>query len=81
MLLTVTVVTVPGRHLVLLVLFGRGVVIGRGLPHNMCYSHIKRLAGRESDVAGQQGWLLHDGIIMAAMGVGIPVRDHQKSMY
>lgn len=57
----------------LFVLFGRGVVIGRGLPHNVCHSHIECLVGWESDVASQQGWLLHDGIIMAAVRVGIPV--------
>ena len=64
---------VPGSHLVLFVLFGRGVVVGRVLPHNMRHSHIKRLVGWECDVSSQQGWLLHDGIIMAAMRVGIPV--------
>lgn len=39
----------------------------------MCHSHIECLVGWEGDVASQQGWLLHDGIIMAAMWVGIPV--------
>lgn len=63
---------VPGRHLVLFVLFGSGVVIGRGLPHNVCHSHIERLVGWERDVASQQGRLLHDGIVMAAMWMGIP---------
>lgn len=39
----------------------------------MCHSYIERLVGRERDVASQQGWLLHDGVIMAAMRMGIPV--------
>lgn len=39
----------------------------------MCHSYIERLVGWECDVASQQGWLLHDGIVMAAMRVRIPV--------
>jgi len=39
----------------------------------MCHAHIECLVGWERDVASQQGRLLHDGIIMAAMSVGIPV--------
>lgn len=38
----------------------------------MCHSHIEGLVGWERDMTGQQGWLLHDGIVMAAMRVGIP---------
>lgn len=82
-------VRVPGGHLVLFVLLGSGVVIGRGLPHNVGHSHAERLVGRERDVAGQQGWLLHDGIVMGAVRVGIPVtqqgfcvsKTHTKKKY
>lgn len=56
----------------LFTLFGGGAGIGGGLPHNMSHSHVERLVGWES----QQGRLLHDGIIMAAVGVGIPAGQH-----
>lgn len=41
---------VPGRHLVLLVLFGRGVAVARRLPHNVRHSHIQRLVGWKRDM-------------------------------
>lgn len=59
----------------LLVLFGRAVVIGRGLPHHVRHSHVERRVGREGDVAGQQGRLLHDGIVMATVRMGVPGRQ------
>lgn len=67
---------VPGRHLVLFVLFGRRVVIGWVLPHNMCHSHVKCRVGWECNMTSQQRWLLHDGIVMTSMGMGIPVTKH-----
>lgn len=63
----------------LLVLFGRAVVIGRGLPHHVCHSHVERRVGWKGDVAGQQGWLLHDGIVMATVRMGIPGRQQIHS--
>lgn len=38
----------------------------------MCHSHIQRLVGWECNMASQQGRLLHDGIVMAIVRVGIP---------
>lgn len=38
----------------------------------MSHAHVQRLLGRQGHVTGKQGWLLHDGIVMAAMGMGIP---------
>lgn len=64
----------------LFVLFGRGAVIGRVLPHHMCHSHIERLVGWERDVASQQGRLLHDGIIMVAVRVGVPVTQQSVEL-
>lgn len=75
----ISTMSVPGGHLVLFVLFGRAVVIGCRLPHHMCHSHIERLVGWECDMASQQGWLLHDGIVVATMRMGIPVTKHSLS--
>lgn len=75
----ISTTSVPGGHLVLFVLFGRAVVIGCRLPHHMCHSHIERLVGWECDMASQQGRLLHDGIVVATMRMGIPVTQHSLS--
>lgn len=69
--------SVPGGRLVLLVLFGRAVVIGRGLPHHVRHSHVERRVGWEGDVAGQQGRLLHDGVVMATVRMGVPGRQRR----
>lgn len=29
-------------------------------------------------MTGKQGWLLHDGIVMAAMGMGIPEKKRSR---
>lgn len=45
----------------------------------MCHSHIECLVGWECDMASQQGRLLHDGIVVATMRMGIPVTQHSLS--
>lgn len=45
----------------------------------MSHAHVQRLLGRQGHVTGKQGWLLHDGIVMAAMGMGIPEKKNPKN--
>lgn len=40
----------------------------------MSNSHIERLVGWECDMTSQQGRLLHDGVVMAAVRMGVPAR-------
>lgn len=43
----------------------------------MSHTHIQGLLGRQGHVTGQESRLLHDGIVMAAMRMGVSVKRNQ----
>lgn len=47
----------------------------------MSHAHIQGLLGRQGHMTGKQGWLLHDGIVMATMGMGIPEKNGNNLIY
>lgn len=45
---------------------------GGRLAHDVSDAHVDRLGGGQGHVAGQQRGLLHDGVVVAAVGVRVP---------
>lgn len=69
----------PWSRLVLLALPGGGG--GRRLAHDVSDTHVDRLGGGKGHVAGQQRGLLHDGVVVAAVGVRVPAqRGHRHTL-
>lgn len=58
----------------LLALPGGGSSGGGRLAHDVSDTHVDGLGGGESDVARQQRGLLHDGVVMAAVSMGVPAK-------
>lgn len=56
----------------LLILLGREGT-GLLLSDNMGNTNIEGLSSGQRHMVSQQGWLLHDGAILVAVRVGIPV--------
>lgn len=69
----------PWSRLVLLALPGGGG--GGRLAHDVSDTHVDRLGGGQGHVAGQQRGLLHDGVVVAAVGVRVPAqRGHRHTL-
>lgn len=64
----------------LLALPGGGSGGGR-LAHDVSDAHVDGLGGGQGHVAGQQRGLLHDGVVVAAVGVRVPAqRGHGRTV-
>lgn len=54
---------------------------GGRLAHDVSDAHVDGLGGGQGHVAGQQRGLLHDGVVVAAVGVRVPAqRGHRHTL-
>lgn len=53
---------------------------GRWLAHDVSNTHVDGLGGRQGHVAGQQRGLLHDGVVVAAVGMRVSAQWRHRHM-